>query len=892
MNQRLTFHALTNPTSHAVIAPDCTLNYLELAKLVEEQVKIFRASGIRGNTVVGIKCENEVQHLVLCLAATYIGCTSCTVPTYESDQIQKSIVNNCGATTILDEGIAVNPINNDIKNEPILDNSVSGKLLFSTSGTTGTPKLVVHKDENIVAQAHRHIGSTQERFLCLASVEHNFAKRHRLYCIAMGATNIFLDINQKTLVEECLSLKINVMHVSAFQAQELLAIPDIHRLSNIRLKIGGSHADYILRQKLRDSITQNLQAGYGTTETGAIAFTDPKDIDSGESVGQPLPGIEVRIVSPKDKVLDKGKRGEITIRCKGMFNEYFRNPELTNSLLKSDWFYTGDIGYIDSKQRIHLCGRSDDMFVFNSINIYPQEIESQIRQYTAIEDVAVLPKSSSMHGDIPLALVVFDKNVKPKLPALRKYARKKIGIRCPRRFIIVDKIPRNTSGKIARNKIITLSDKNEDVRKFIIKTLGERVTNKFKPSFISALISGDTDIKLNKFDLDSLARMELLVALEVNYEVVITPQEISQFRYFGHLVACVISRKSQHGNNKVSDTETIIPAQKGKLETNNNHTVRLVRRAFNFCHTVTQFNQILRSLANRITPQEIEILSESNKALQIIPTNAAEKYHAALSSWLKYIQDKMSDSGKQQPEHFVLQKVAPNVRYFVGPGMPSEKTLVVCFAGQGGRGMMMPSAVLLQHTDSAQYDMLIISEPLNNEYRHGVPHLGGNVNEVIRWIANLGIVKSYDRIRTMGCSAGGYVAVIAGYHLNAELAVSVGSRFHKINQPKMYMERIFTTWRSTRNGDPVRVLMAYAKEEARDQNCAKIISMLTGGNLVALVYKNEDIGHHILRKLLEFGVLSTFFKRTIFSQMDDMIINSRRLNAILSLGENKIQICK
>lgn len=68
--------------------------------------------------------------------------------------------------------------------------------------------------------------------------------------------------------------------------------------------------------------------------------------------------------------------------------------------------------------------------------------------------------------------------------------------------------------------------------------------------------------------------------------------------------------------------------------------------------------------------------------------------------------------------------------------------------------------------------------------------------------------------------------------------------------------------------------------------------MLTGGNLVALVYKNEDIGHHILRKLLEFGVLSTFFKRTIFSQMDDMIINSRRLNAILSLGENKIQICK
>ena len=542
LNERLFAHALTNPTRDAIVTPTVRLSYLELSQLVELQVKIFNDAGIPNHSIIGIQCADEVQHLVLCLAAAYTGCTSCTIPTYETDLVRNSIISNCGATTIVDEGLAVSLTDKHITTESKQKPSTSARLLFSTSGTTGKPKLVVHHDQDLVVQAYRHINSREERFLCLASIEHNFAKRHRLYCVAMGATNIFLDANQDSFVAQCQSLNVNVIHVSAFQAQELLAIPNITELSNIRLKLGGSHVDYSLRKKLRNRITENLQAGYGTTETGAIAFTDPYDIQDDESVGLSLPGIEIRIVSPKKKALNNGEQGEITIRCRGMFREYLGNSELTNSRLEDGWFYTGDIGYIDNKQRIHLCGRSDDMFVFNSMNIYPQEIESQIREYPSIADVAVLPKSSSSHGNIPVALIVFDKNIKPKLPDLKKYVKKKIGVRSPRQYIIVDEIPRNTAGKIARSKVTELSSKSEDVRECIIQALGERGIKKFKPSFITALIKGDADIKLSKFELDSLARMDLLVTLEVNYEAIITPAELTQFRYFGHLVARVLSQ--------------------------------------------------------------------------------------------------------------------------------------------------------------------------------------------------------------------------------------------------------------------------------------------------------------------------------------------------------------
>lgn len=88
------------------------------------------------------------------------------------------------------------------------------------------------------------------------------------------------------------------------------------------------------------------------------------------------------------------------------------------------------------------------------------------------------------------------------------------------------------------------------------------------------------------------------------------------------------------------------------------------------------------------------------------------------------------------------------------------------------------NAVLLQHTDSARYDLLIIAELLNEGYRPGVPSLGKNVTEVCKWIARLDLINNYRKIRTLGCSAGGYAAVIVGYLVDAEMAACVGGRFH------------------------------------------------------------------------------------------------------------------
>jgi len=899
--ERLYYYAETTPDHQAIVALSLTLNYAELAQLVLAQVKVFNDEGITRDSIIGIKCNNDTQHLVACLAAVHIGATSCTISTHEKELSQAAEINHCGITHVIDKTLIVNPkpVDDEKHKISLQKRTDEARLLFSTSGTTGKPKLVAHHDTDIVMQAHRHVESKHERFACIASMEHNFAKRHRLYCVAIGATNVFIDTIQQPLVKQCLDLNVNVMHVSAFQAQELLAEPDIALLSDIRLKLGGSHVPVSLRQRLRNNITHQLQAGYGTTETGAIAFTDPDDTDAGESVGQPLPGIEVRTVSPEKKPLKPGMQGELSIRCDGLFREYLGLPELTATRVQNNWFYTGDIGYLDKHQRIHLCGRTDDMFVFNSMNIYPQDIESKICEYPDVSDAAVLPKTSSIHGNIPVALVVFSAGTKPDLTKLKKFVRERVGIRSPRKFTLVDQIPRNSAGKVLRNEVKSLSSDEDQIRCSIIQSLEDaNLKDHLKPSLIKAFEDGEKDISLREIGMSSMARMELLVMLETEYNTVIMPEEFSQLESLNEYVINVLKKlskkqidtdKAKQNKSKKNDHATSVnikPAHEKDEAVS--YTVRFFQRIFRYCHTVAHLNKALSTLEYRLTPNEIVCLRDGHSCNKLIPSNTAEKFSIALNDWFETTSRMMSHSGKTKPEQFVSRKVNPNAMHYIGPGSVKDKTLLICFAARGTRGLMIPNAVLMQHIDATRYDLLIIAEPLGESYRLGVPFLGNSVTAVAEWIARQDFVNNYRCVRTIGTSAGSYPAVICGYRLGAEMAVSVGGRFPSERYLIRILKRIFTTWRAKRNGQYSRVLLSFDADKTRDRNYAKIMKKFYGCSFVAVSFTNEVVGHSIFMRLADRGELSAYLSHTLFTEISNKSTSAVQQNVTLNLPDNYI----
>lgn len=902
--ERLLYHAEMHPDHDAIVSQTARLSYVQLAQLVRSQVNRFNDAGIKADAVIGIKCADDSQHLVLCLAAVYMGATSCTVPSYEPVENQETVVESCGVSYVADGTAFVNEPSSAELLEASPEVAAKASLLFSTSGTTGAPKLVVHYDSDIVAQAHRHIGSSHERFACLASMEHNFAKRHRLYCVAMGATNVFIDTIQNSLLAQCQALDVNVMHVSAFQAQELLAIPGVDALSNIQLKLGGSHVATTLRARLRNSITSNLRAGYGTTETGAIAFTDPDDAGSDNSVGRALPGIEVRTVSADGEILGRGETGELHIRCHGMFRGYSGNSDLTASRLEDGWFRSGDIGYLDEEGRIYLCGRSDDMFVFNSMNIFPQDIESQIRQFPGIVDTAVFPKRSSVHGNIPVALLVFAKNTRPQLQELEKFLKRHLGLRSPRQLLIVDEIPRNTAGKIARREVAKLSAQAEPIRKTIIRALDPKAKMSLKASQIAEFERGSGDILFRKVDLDSLGRMELLVALELEYDVVIHPNEYGNFRYLGNMVARVLSlqhTKEQEEQQKQESGQKSQDLQKTNIDSDFNdvirdnpavdaqpYIVRFFKRIVRLCPTVAHLNRALTSLEYRLSPADVDVLYAKNRDKELVPAGSGQKYHAATSRWLEDLQQQLLSSGKLKTEPFIYQRLAPTATLFIGTGTPAGKTLLICFPGRGDRSMMMPVAVLLQHVDAAAYDVLVIAEVLNQAYQRGVPFLGNTVTDMADWIANSPRLVNYGAYRTMGCSAGSYPALITAYRLRAEFALSIGGRFHKNKHIVKILERIFVIWRARLKGHCPQVLLSYAKNVGRDRQYARTIAFLFGAKPLVIERDNGQVGHLILEKLVENGGLRTFLTQTVFAQAGMEIIPNKNGDLVFSFPENKV----
>jgi long-chain acyl-CoA synthetase len=111
--------------------------------------------------------------------------------------------------------------------------------------------------------------------------------------------------------------------------------------------------------------------GYGLTEAGtAITVNDLKPFRA-DTVGKPLPGMEVRILHP-----DAAGNGEVAVRSKTVMSGYLNEPELTARAIVDGWLHTGDLGHFDAQGHLHLVGRKKNMIVTEEgKNIYPEDIE-------------------------------------------------------------------------------------------------------------------------------------------------------------------------------------------------------------------------------------------------------------------------------------------------------------------------------------------------------------------------------------------------------------------------------------------------------------------------------------------------------------------------------------
>ncbi|MDA7425303.1 malonate--CoA ligase [Thalassococcus lentus] len=226
-------------------------------------------------------------------------------------------------------------------------------------------------------------------------------------------------------------------------------------VSGMRLFISGSAPLLAeVHRAFEDRTGHAILERYGMTETNMIT-SNPYDGDRiPGTVGYPLPGTEVRITNAETGVpLSVGEIGMIEVRGDNVFQGYWNMPEKTAEELRTNGFFlTGDLGQTDQDGRITIVGRAKDLIIAGGYNIYPKEIEDVLNDFDSVLESAVFGIPHPDFGESVVAALVADKDQTIDIDAIKTGVEEKLArFKHPRKYLILNELPRNTMGKVQKN---------------------------------------------------------------------------------------------------------------------------------------------------------------------------------------------------------------------------------------------------------------------------------------------------------------------------------------------------------------------------------------------------------------------------------------------------------
>jgi malonyl-CoA/methylmalonyl-CoA synthetase len=343
-------------------------------------------------------------------------------------------------------------------------------MILYTSGTTSRPKGVVTTHGNLRAQIESLVDawgwSADDDILHVLPLHHTHGIVNALLCaLWAGATVEMLPgFDAQRVWERFIEGGLTVfMAVPTIYAKLIAewegASPDEReRMSRavraLRLMVSGSAALPVsVFERWRDISGHALLERYGMTEIG-MALSNPLDGDRrAGTVGEPLPGVEVRLHDENGgELTDPGVPGEIHVRGPGVFLEYWNRPAATRASFRGDWFCTGDIAVVEDGY-YRILGRSSvDIIKTGGYKVSALEIEEALRGHPAVKDCAVVGVEDPEWGErVCTAVVPASTTSSDSAEVLREWLAERIApYKLPRRWMFVEELPRNAMGKVTK----------------------------------------------------------------------------------------------------------------------------------------------------------------------------------------------------------------------------------------------------------------------------------------------------------------------------------------------------------------------------------------------------------------------------------------------------------
>lgn len=341
-------------------------------------------------------------------------------------------------------------------------------VLFS-SGSSGEQKAIPLSFSNLLTNI-TSFKSTLEitekvSFLCTSPVWH----AHGLYnslltalflhkkVIYSGILNIF---NANKLLESSKKEPELVYHVTPSMLSILSSAADRMASSKLprfyKIICGTSFLDYKAKLDFEQKFDTELIQQYGMTEALFISLND-KPKTKPRSVGKPLSIVDLSIWDKH--TLKEYQEGQIRIKSPSFFGCYF-DQDLKEQISLNDFFFTGDLGYIDEDGYLFITGRKKDIIKKGGLSVSPKKINKIIEEFDGVNEAYTLSKVDQKVGEEIFSFITATKKI--HLTNLRDYLKTKLSVNLlPKEIFQIKKFPLNEMGKINKSSLYNiLKEKN------------------------------------------------------------------------------------------------------------------------------------------------------------------------------------------------------------------------------------------------------------------------------------------------------------------------------------------------------------------------------------------------------------------------------------------------
>lgn len=335
-----------------------------------------------------------------------------------------------------------------------------GQIIY-TSGTTGSPKGVMLRHRNLVANTRSTISylglSERDTIMAILPFFYSYGNSVLLSHIAVGGT---LVVNQsflypKVILDQMIEEKVTGLSGVPSTFAILLNRSPVreYRFPCLRyLTQAGAAMAPALAQRLSDVFPGvAIYIMYGQTEAAPrLSYLEPgRLVDKAGSVGKAIPGVVLEVCRLDGSPVAVGEVGEIVASGDNIMAGYWRRPDETAKVLINGKLWTGDFARIDEDGFLYIVGRKSAMIKSGSHRIAPKEIEEVIMECAGIHEVAVVGVPDEILGEKIVAFAVLEQNARISGKELILYCRRQLpAFKVPQHVVFLDELPKTDTGKI------------------------------------------------------------------------------------------------------------------------------------------------------------------------------------------------------------------------------------------------------------------------------------------------------------------------------------------------------------------------------------------------------------------------------------------------------------